>query len=193
MVISLNTQKEPEKITSTKELAEYIRKSVMEDNELSDEEKAKKDAEIINKLKFGKKLTPKELRYLQRNNPAMYAQAMRVRALAKAVEEQMKHARSKEEANQIVSNAMSSISKDDPAREYMVAAIDRVSSEMHKSPGYNRLPNTEADVQKAKDKKSNISFNKTEDDEEDDDSFDLDNWSPLQEVMDEMPKFDAGA
>ena len=193
MVISLNTQKEPEKITSTKELAEYIRKSVMEDNELSDEEKAKKEAGILNKLKFGKKLTPEELRYLQKVNPIMYAQAMRVRALAKAVEEQVKHARSKEEANQIVSNAMSSISKDDPAREYMVAAIDRVSSEMHKSPGYSRLPNTEADVQKAKDKKSNISFTETEDYEDDDDSFDLDNWSPLQEVMDEMPKFEVGA
>ena len=193
MVISLNTQKEPEKITSTKELAEYIRKSVMEDNVLSDEEKAKKDAEILTKLKFGKKLTPEELRYLQKVNPIMYAQAMRVQAMAKAVEEQVKHARSKEEANQIVSNAMSGISKEDPAREYMVAAMDRVSSEMHKSPGYNRLPNTEADVQKAKDKKSNISFNKTEDDEADDDSFDLDNWSPLQEVMDEMPKFNSGA
>ena len=193
MVISLNTQKEPEKITSTKELAEYIRKSVMEDYELSDEEKAGKEAGILNKLKFGKKLTPEELRYLQKVNPIMYAQAMRVRALAKAVEEQVKHARSKEEANQIVSNAMSSISKDDPAREYMVAAIDRVSSEMHKSPGYNRLPNNDADVQKAKDKKSNISFNETEDDEGDGDSFDLGSFGPLQEVMDEMPKFDAGA
>ena len=49
MVISLNTQKEPEKITSTKELAEYIRKSVMEDNELSDEEKDKFATELINK------------------------------------------------------------------------------------------------------------------------------------------------
>lgn len=192
MVISLNTQKEPEKISSTKELAEYIRKSVMEDNELSDEEKAGKEAGILNKLKFGKKLTPEELRYLQKVNPIMYAQAMRVRALAKAVEEQVKHAHSKEEANQIVSNAMSGISKEDPAREYMVAAIDRVSSEMHKSPRYNRLPNTVADVQKAKGKKSDISFKEPEDDE-DDDSFDLDNWSPLQEVMDEMPKFDAGA
>ena len=193
MVISLNTQKEPEKITSSRELAEYIRKSVMEDENLSDEEKANKEAKILKKLEFGYKLTPEELRFLQKVNPIMYAQAMRVRALAKAVEEQVKHARSKEEANQIVSNAMSSISKDDPAREYMVAAIDRVSSEMHKSPGYNRLPNNDADVQKAKDKKSNISFNETEDDEDDDDSFDLDNWSPLQEVMDEMPKFDAGA
>lgn len=193
MVISLNTQKEPEKITSSRELAEYIRKSVMEDENLSDEEKANKEAKILKKLEFGYKLTPEELRFLQKVNPAMYAQAMRVGALAKAVEEQVKHARSKEEANQIVSNAMSSISKDDPAREYMVAAIDRVSSEMHKSPGYNRLPNTDADVQEAKDKKSNISFNETEDDEDDDDSFDLDNWSPLQEVMDEMPKFDAGA
>ena len=193
MVISLNTQKEPEKITSTKELAEYIRKSVMEDNELSDEEKAGKEAGILNKLKFGKKLTPEELRYLQKVNPIMYAQAMRVQAMAKAVEEQVKHARSKEEANQIVSNAMSGISKEDPAREYMVAAIDRVSSEMHKSPGYNRLPNTVADVQKAKGKKSDISFKEPEDDEDDDDSFDHDNWSPLQEVMDEMPKFEVGA
>ena len=32
-----------------------------------------------------------------------------------------------------------------------------------------------------------------EDDEGDGDSFDLNSWSPLQEVMDEMPKFDAGA
>ncbi len=193
MVISLNTQKEPEKITSTKELAEYIRKSVMEDNELSDEEKAGKEAGILNKLKFGKKLTPEELRYLQKVNPIMYAQAMRVQAMAKAVEEQVKHARSKEEANQIVSNAMSSISKENSAREYMVAAIDRVSSEMHKSPGYNRLPNTDADVQKAKGKKSDISFKELEDDEGDGDSFDLNSWSQLQEVMDEMPKFDAGA
>ena len=193
MVISLNTQKEPEKITSTKELAEYIGKNVMEDNEISDEEKAKKDAVIQNKLKFGKKLTPEELRHLQKMNPIMYAHAMRVRALAKAVEEQVKHARSKEEANQIVSNAMSGISKEDPAREYMVAAIDRVSCEMHKSPGYSRLPNTDADVQKAKGKKSDISFKEPEDDEDDGDGFDLDSWSPLQEVMDEMPKFEVGA
>ena len=75
----------------------------------------------------------------------------------------------------------------------MVAAIDRVSSEMHKSPGYNRLPNTDADVQKAKGKKSDISFKEPEDDEGDGDSFDLNSWSPLQELMDEMPKFDAGA
>lgn len=193
MVISLNAQNEPEKITSIKELAEYIRKSVIEENEHSDEEKAKKEADILNKLRFGKKLTPEELRYLQMVNPIMYAQVMRVQAMAKAVEEQVEHARSKEKVNQIVSNAMSGISKDDPAREYMVAAIDRVSSEMHKSPGYSRLPNTEADVKKAREKKSNVSFTETEDDEDDGDSFDLDNWSPLQEVMDEMPKFDAGA
>ena len=88
---------------------------------------------------------------------------------------------------------MSSISKEKSAREYMVAAIDRVSSEMHKSPGYIRLPNTDADVQKAKGKKSDISFKELEDDEGDGDSFDLNSWSQLQEVMDEMPKFDAGA
>ena len=55
------------------------------------------------------------------------------------------------------------------------------------------MPNTDADVQKAKGKKSDISFKELEDDEGDGDSFDLNSWSPLQEVMDEMPKFDAGA
>ena len=177
-VRNIANKNEAEQITSRQELAEYIRKSVDETEKYTDEEKSEKEAKIVRKLKMGGKLTKEELRFLQKANPMLYAQAMRVRALAKAVEEQVKHARSKEEANQIVSNAMSGISKEDPAREYMVAAIDRVSSEMHKSPGYNRLPNTEADVQKAKGKKSDISFN---------------NWSPLQEVMDEMPKFDAGA
>ena len=178
MNIDFLKNKDIEQISTRQELIDYIRKSDDESEKYTDEEKAEKEAKIFRKLKMGGKLTKEELRFLQKVNHILYAQAMRVQAMAKAVEEQVKHARSKEEANQIVSNAMSGISKEDPAREYMVAAIDRVSSEMHKSPGYNRLPNNDADVQKAKGKKSDISFN---------------NWSPLQEVMDEMPKFDTGA
>lgn len=142
MDIALNIQNETEKIKTTKELAEYISKSVIEEDDISDEKRAKKEAEIFNKLKFGKKLTEKELMFLQKVNPILYAQAMRVQAMAKAVEERLKHARSKEEANEIVTGAINGIPKDDPAKEFMVAAIDRLSRELHESTEYNRLPNT---------------------------------------------------
>lgn len=190
---NITNKNDIEQMTLRQDLAEYIGRSTDKSEIYTDEEKAEKEAKIVRKLKMGGKLTKEELRFLQNVNPMLYAQAMRVEALARAVMEQVKHAKSKEEANRIVSTAIGGISKEDPAREYIVAVIDRVSSEMRKSPGYSRLPNTEADAQKARGKKSEISFKEAQDDENDGDSFDLDNWSPLQEIMDEMPKFDAGA
>lgn len=184
---------ENEKITSTMELAEYIRNKIDKSKELSDEERAKKDAQILAKLKSGRKLTQEELTYLQRTNPMMYVHAMRVQAIAKQVEEQLKHARSKEEADSIVCNAISGISKDDPDKEFIVAAVNRIAKEMHQSPGYNRLPNTNADLQKSKEKRSEISFKDAEEEKEQNDGFDLSNWSPLQEIIDSMPTFHVGA
>ena len=190
MNVDLWNNKDTEQISTRQELIGYIRKSVDETEKYSDEEKAEKEAKIVRKLKMGGKLTKEELRFLQKVNPMLYAQAMRVEALAKAVEEQVKHARSKEEANRIVSTAIGGISKEDPAREYIVAAVDRISNNMRKSPGYSRLPNTEAEAKRIRKTKDKISF---KDDEDNSDGFDLGNWSPLQEIMDEMPKFEVGA
>ena len=193
MLPTLNNQDEVKKITSSKELASYIIKSFNDTKDSATKRDPKKDAQILAKLQAGKKLTPEELRYLQRTNPALYAHAMRVQAMIKAIEEKLKHAKSKEEADRIVMCAMGNISKDDPDKEYIVAAINRITKEMHQSSAYNRLPNTDADAKKAKGKKVEINFNDAKDDEDNNDSMDLSDWSPLQEVIDAMPKFEVGA
>ena len=192
MTLHLNLNKEEQKkITTVNELAEYVLAKSVGCEDLSDEEKERMDAKIMAKLKAGKKLSQKEMEYLRRTNPMMYAQAMRIQKMAEAVEEQLKHARSKEEANRIVSSAISGISKNDPYKEYIVAAINRVSTEFHKSGAYNKLPNTIEDAKKKGAHTNNVEFSDGE--ENDEDEFDLMNWSPLTEVYDSMPTFSAGA
>ena len=192
MTLHLNLNKEEQKkITTVNELAEYVLAKSVGCEDLSDEEKEKMDARIMAKLKAGKKLSQKEMEYLRRTNPMMYAQAMRIQKMAEAVEEQLKHARSKEEANRIVSSAISGISKNDPYKEYIVAAINRVSTEFHKSGAYNKLPNTIEDAKKKGAHTNDVEFSDGE--ENDEDEFDLMNWSPLTEVYDSMSTFSAGA
>ena len=191
MTICLNTKKEePKKITSTKELAQYIIESGNDVEKMSEEDRAKMDSRIIAKLESGKKLSQKELDYLRKTNPIMYAHAMRVQRMAEAIEEQLKHAKSKEEADSIISASLSGISKNDPDREYIYAAVNRISTEFHKSGAYEKLPNTVEEGDK-KNRESGDVFSDAED--EDDEGFDLKNWSPLTEVYDSMPTFSVGA
>ena len=74
VVMTINLfQEKTEKITSTKELANYILDSVNNSSdEMSEEKRKDMDARIQAKLESGKKLTPEELRYLQKYNPMMY-------------------------------------------------------------------------------------------------------------------------
>lgn len=189
MVNSITENTTQNKIQNKADLGKYLLDKLNHsENEMTDEEKQKMDEKIQSKLKRGKKLTPKELKYLQETNPELYRHAMRVQMEAKMVEEQLKHAKSKEEVHRIISGAISSVSKKDPDREYIIAAINELSKEMHKSPSYNRLPAT---IEEAK-KKVEQKENKIEWDDEEDDN-DLMNWSPLQEVIDAMPSFSAGA
>ena len=191
MTICLNLKKEePKKITSTKELAQYIIESGNDVEKMSEEDRAKMDARIMAKLKSGNKLSQKELDYLRKTNPIMYAHAMRVQRMAEAIEEQLKHAKSKEEADSIISASLSGISKNDPDREYIYAAVNRISTEFHKSGAYEKLPNTVEEGDK-KNMESGDVFSDAED--EDDEGFDLKNWSPLTEVYDSMPTFSVGA
>ena len=191
MTIALEIKQEEKKtITNTKALAEYLLDKSADIEDLSDEKREKMDAQIAAKLKAGKKLSPKELAYLRRTNPSMYAHAMRVQKMAEAIEERIKHAKSKQEADDVIISSLNGISKNDPDREYIVAAVNRISSEMHKSSVYNRLPNTDIEAQKSRKSKKEISFESAEDDE---DEFDLDNWSPLSELLDHMPAFNVGA
>lgn len=143
MTICLNLKKEePKKITTTKELAQYILESGNDVEKMSEADRNRMDAQITAKLQSGKKLSQKEMDYLRKTNPIMYAHALRVQRMAEAVEEQLKHAKSKEEADQIISSALSGISKNDPDREYIFVAVNRISTEFHKSGAYEKLPNT---------------------------------------------------
>ncbi|MBQ8139055.1 MAG: hypothetical protein IJ195_06345 [Lachnospiraceae bacterium] len=191
MNIFLNPNHEEQKrITTSKELAQYILESGNDIEKMSEEDRTKMDAQITAKLQSGKKLSQKEMDYLRKTNPIMYAHALRVQRMAEAVEEQLKHAKSKEEADQIISSALSGISKNDPDREYIYAAVNRISTEFHKSGAYDKLPNTieEGDNEG---KENGDVFSDAEDEE--DDSFNLKNWSPLTEVYDSMPTFSVGA
>ncbi len=191
MSIFLTTRtEEPKKITTAEELAQHILESVKITVKMSDEDRANMDAQIYAKIQAVKKLTQTEMEYLRKYNPVLYAHALRVQRMAEAIEEQLKHARSKQEADRIISSALGGISKNDPDRSYIVAALSRISAEFHKSGAYEKLPDTEEERDK-KNKESGDVFSDAEDEDEDD--FDLKNWSPLTEVYDSMPTFYAGA
>lgn len=181
------------KIASQRELVDHLLNDTGSADEMSDEKRIKMDNRIVAKLQSGKKLSQKELEYLQRTNPIMYAQAMRIQRMAQALEEQLKHAKSKEEVNQIFTNALSRI-KNDPDKEYLMASYNRISTEFRSSKMYHSLPIT---IEEANMKKKRINPDKSlfEDDEEGSADFEVDlkNWSPLQEVYDQMPSFEIGA
>ena len=190
MLIDLKKNEE-KKITTQRELVEHIISNTDSINEMSEENRREMDARIMAKLKSGKKLSQKELDYLRRTNPILYAEAMRVQRMAEALEEQLKHAKSKEEVNQIFTTALSGISKNDPDREYLIASFNRISEEFRKSKAYNELPTT---IEEAKKKKKQMEPDPDmfkEDDEDDDQA--LKSWSPLQEMFDQMPSFSVSA
>lgn len=192
MLINLRPVEEPKKIENTRELTDYILDKASGTENMTEDERAKMDAKIMAKLESGTKLSQEELNYLKKTNPMMYAHVMRVQRMAEAVEEQLKHARSKEEADRIISAATSCISKNDPDRKYIFAAVNRISTEFHKSGAYDKLPNTMEEAEKKKNEEAGDVFSDAEY-EDDESGFDLMNWSPLKEIYDSMPTFSAGA
>lgn len=112
---------------------------------MTDEEKKEYLAKIMAKLKSGKKLTAEEMRFLQAENPQLYQQAARVQTMRDSLEMRLAHSSSKEEAQTIYSDALSTVSDDDPMKEYIVAAYDDAMKEFKKSDAYQRLPQTKED------------------------------------------------
>lgn len=181
---------EKKTVASGREFVGIIKEQVSVHNEMSDEKKQKIEAKILSKLQSGKKLTPEEMNYLRRYNPKLYAHALRVQMLIKATEERLKHVRSKEEADQVIGDMMFGVKDDDPDKQYIVAAMNEISKNFHKSGAYSRLPNTEADAQRLKKNKEDSGYKPEEDDTQEDLRF---TWSPLTEMIESMPTFEAGA
>lgn len=130
--------------------------------------KRKLEAKIMRKLESGKKLTTKELNFLRKNNPALYAKAMRVKIKREALEHRLENAKSKEEVMDIYGEAMASISKDDSAKKYLVAAVTDAVKEFKETRYYKNLPNTkeEADAKKHKSVNNNDMWEKSEENSE---------------------------
>ena len=110
---------------------------------MTEEEKNNYMARIRAKLKSGKKLTAEEMRFLQAEDPVLYQQAARVQAMRDSLENQLKGASSKKDAEEIFSTNMSMISDNDPMKEYIIAAYEDVMKEFKASDEYKALPEKE--------------------------------------------------
>ena len=100
------------------------------------------ESKIEQKLKTGKRLTAEELNYLKVHNPELYRTAMRVELSRKALKEQLKNCRSKEEVQQVVSLQMERVSamQKEPDKQYMAAMVNHEVDTFKKTSHYARLP-----------------------------------------------------
>jgi hypothetical protein len=148
-------------------------------SDMSEDEIKQYEAKIMAKLKAGKHLTAEEMNYLQLHNPAMYRTALRVQLEKQRIKEELKHCKSKEEANNIIAGAVSSISDKDSDKEYLVAGIMETAKNFRKDAHYARLPETIEQGKKKKDR--SYDFDDDEDGKE---------YSPIIEVLETLPEFD---
>ena len=147
-----NEKKQEQKNISQirREVAQKIIDIIHKDDFESEEERMRFQAKIESKIKSGAKLSAKEMNYLRKYNPYLYHQMLRVQQKRESLKEQLKHCRTKQEVQQAISFAFSSIGEKDPAREAMVAAVENVSKQFCSSAAYERLPNTEEELKKNK-------------------------------------------
>jgi hypothetical protein len=103
------------------------------------------------------------------------------------MENRLKHARSKEEANEIITSTISSVSDKDPYKQYMVAALNETAKDFRNSKAYAKLPTTKDDAKKRN--SSRQTFDGQDFSNDDSDDSDLMSWSPLQEIIDALPTF----
>jgi hypothetical protein len=187
-----SAQQKKKTIRSEADLATYLMEKINDDSDsMSDEDKEKMRARIEAKLKSGKKLSAKEVRFLQETDPQLYMQYQRIRAMADSMASQLKSAKTKQQANDIITSSMSSVSDKDPYKEYVLAAMSETAKEFKKSSYYNRLPDNDTEL---KQKKKAAAYDKSEENEDDtEDDFDPMSWTPLQDIIDSMPTFHVSA
>lgn len=149
-----------------REVVQKIMDFIHKDDFESEEERMKFQTKIENKIKSGAKLSAKEMNYLRKYNPYLYHQMLRVQQKRESLKEQLKRCCTKQEAQQTITFAFSSIGEKDPAREAMVAAVQNVSKQFCSSMAYERLPNTEEDLKKNKKVEKSVE-NPFKEDEED--------------------------
>ena len=109
---------------------------------MSEKEQKEYERRIIQKLKAGKKLTAKELNYLRIHNPELYKIAIRVENSRRSLRHRLKTCRSKQEVQDVAQGQLGAVrsADGDPAREYLVAMVQREVCRFQKSSAYAKLP-----------------------------------------------------
>lgn len=141
----------------TMEIFRKMQDITTENNQMSEEKKQQQLLRIQQKLKNGSKLTAEELSFIQHYYPEMYPRVMRIQAQRKQLENQLKQAKSKEDAARIYNDAMNSIAKEDPDKAALQAAYSKAYAEFKETAQYKSLP------EKDKDSKENDIFSTNED------------------------------
>jgi len=165
--------------------------------DMDKEEHEKYLNKIISKLKRGKKLSNSELNYLSVHEPRLYMTALRVRQQKEALKQRLKNCHSKQEAQEVIDSATGSVGKKDPDREYIIAGLREIEKEFKNSKFYCRLPDKE-DVKETERRKllkhfSGKIFEEDAGGDMQEDIFAGNNVTPMAELLDELPVFEAKA
>ncbi len=89
--------------------------------------------------------------------------------------------------NDIIYQFMNSVPDKDPYKDAIINALEEVIKEFKNSDAFQKLPAT------SEEGSENESSAMDSEDEDSEDSFDPMSWSPLQDVIDAMPTFDASS
>ncbi len=113
------------------------------EKERRQQEIAKKIADIRSKLKFGKKLSDKELRLLKEHAPDLYKKAEAVQQERKNFKEQLKNCKTKEDVQRLFSQkmqfAMSMEKTDQEMTEYLTSAFQDEHATFTASDDYKNM------------------------------------------------------
>lgn len=160
---------------------------------MDEEESAAYMAKIMAKLKSGKNLTQEELNYLRLHNQQLYMTAMRVRYQKEALKNRLKNCKSKEEAQEVIDSATGGVNKNDPNKEYLIAGFREVEKEFKESKYYKRLPDKKEDTERKRLLKYLNDNNENEEENTLDNIFNNGEVTPIAELLDELPVFEARA
>lgn len=108
----------------------------------SEEEKARYEAKINEKIRLGEKLSPAEMNYIQRTNPSLYMRVKRIQMQRELLEKKLKQCKSKEEVEEVYNQAIASIDKKDPDRVLVAKNYENATKEFKKTREYQSLPRT---------------------------------------------------
>ncbi len=106
----------------------------------SEEEKARYEAKINEKIRLGEKLSQNEMNYLQRTNPSLYTRIKRIQMQRELLEKRLNQCKSKKEVEEVYNQAIATIHKKDPDKALVIKAYDNVTKEFKSTSEYRSLP-----------------------------------------------------